>query len=763
MTDRRTYAMLLTDSLNTVKIAELIGKKIRKHPIGLIYLDIKRFGEIQKKYGQKTCDRILQQIRLLIVEIGKHGGTGLFAHRMLGDDVFLFLRLEADKPRQLVHRLYELASRIRDEAEQQLNRFVRLPEGRIELYAGVSLLDSGMHRDADSLLYSAVKHAIFEAKSEADRERTLERAEFFDILDRQAISAHYQPIVSLSTGEVYGYESLTRGPGESAFASPSRLFEFAEKEGSLYALEKVSREKAIRGFTSSDPGQKLFINLNANVIHDPNFTPGQTMKLLEQMNLTPQNIVFEITERQSIDDFATFTRVLDYYRKQGYRIAIDDAGAGYSSLQAIAELRPDYIKIDRSIIHGIDRDKVKEILLETLVAFAEKINCRIVAEGIETPDELTKAIRLGAHLGQGYLLGRPQAELTKVPRDVIELIHKHNASEEETVRSGVTIGNIVRPVKTFDEKTVVSDVVAYFNKFENESGAVIVRGNQPVGLIMREKLFQSLASQYGVPLYWKRSIRKLMDGYPLILEEHVVVETASRLAMARDQKRIYDFIVVTRGGDLAGVVTIQSILDTMTTAQIEYAKELNPLTGLPGNRQIERELQRRLSLGHPFSIIYADLDYFKWFNDQFGFQKGDRVIRFLADVLRQAVASRKTKGDFIGHIGGDDFIVITSCPDPADMCEEIIADFDRGMPDFYGDGEMREAAADRQGGVIPVRNRWGETVDAKGVALSLALLECDGDDLTCLSLDLIAKRAGELKQMAKDQLGSVCAQGKCRV
>jgi EAL domain-containing protein (putative c-di-GMP-specific phosphodiesterase class I) len=121
-----------------------------------------------------------------------------------------------------------------------------------------------------------------------------------------------------------------------------------------------------------------FINLNANVIHDPQFTPVQTLAFLEKMNLTPQNVVFEITERQSIDDYASFTKALDHYRKQGCRIAIDDAGAGYSSLQAIAELRPDYIKVERSIIYRIDRNKIKEILVETLAVFAQKIDCQLL-------------------------------------------------------------------------------------------------------------------------------------------------------------------------------------------------------------------------------------------------------------------------------------------------------------------------------------------------------------------------------------------------
>ncbi|GAX88870.1 GGDEF domain-containing protein [Effusibacillus lacus] len=760
MADRLSFLMFLSDSLNNMKFAEQISKELKRHPIGLIYLDIKHFGEIERKYGHKVCDRILRALKQLIVEASKSDKGEILVYKILGDDVFLFVRMKQDEAKIMKAGLRDVSQELRIELQNKLNQLKVLPED-IELYSGTSILNQNSKRSIDNLLYHAIKEAIFEAKSEADTEYTLLRAEFREILERKNITAHYQPIVSLSTGEAYGYEALTRGPKDSYFAAPTRLFDFAEKEEQLYALESIARERAIISFAGNDPFLKLFLNMNANVILDPQFTPGQTLKLLKKFNLTPQNVVFEITERQSIDDFSTFTKVLEYYRKQGYRIAIDDAGAGYSSLQAIAELRPDYIKIDRSIISDIDRDKIKEILLDTLIDFARKINCHIIAEGIETNEELTKVIRLGAHFGQGYLLGRPGAGFAGVSDQAVELIKKHRAPDLTSSTNTMTVGDIVRPIRMFEEQTLVSEVVEYFNKLPNESGVVIVRGKKPVGLVMREKLFQSLASQYGVPLYWKRSIQKLMDGYPLVLEESVPVETASRLAMARDQQRIYDYVIATREGEISGVVSIQSILDTMTDVKIELAKESNPLTGLPGNRRVERELARRIGQNKPFSIIYADLDYFKWFNDQYGFQRGDRVIRFLAELLQAATAIANVEDEFVGHIGGDDFIMITSHPNPSELCEHIIGQFDKEIRNYY-DQQLLEAL-DSGGGWLSVTNRQGEVVPAKGVCLSLALLECLGGDMSCLSLEVISKRAGELKKLAKERVGSVYVKGSCQL
>src|SRR5690606_35027366 len=160
--------------------------------------------------------------------------------------------------------------------------------------------------------------------------------EYESILRNELITSVYQPIVSLNSGEAFGYEALTRGPEGSHFHSPLRLFEYAEKHGSLYELDYLTRHRAIQGGSDLNERQKLFINIPSHIMSDPRFTPGQTLKKLQMHGLHPNNIVFEITERSSIEDFSAAKAVLNHYRNQGYQIAIDDAGAGYSSLQAIA-------------------------------------------------------------------------------------------------------------------------------------------------------------------------------------------------------------------------------------------------------------------------------------------------------------------------------------------------------------------------------------------------------------------------------------------
>jgi EAL domain-containing protein (putative c-di-GMP-specific phosphodiesterase class I) len=257
------------------------------------------------------------------------------------------------------------------------------------IYQGV-LRATGLIRD------SLIDQSDWELRFELDR-----------LLSESSIKSVYQPIMRLGDGRVFGYEALTRCPEGSLFEGPLALFQFAEKHNMAFALDRLAREKAIRHCPSLGAVQKIFINVTMGIINDPHFVSGQTVHWLNERGLYPGQVVFELTERSSIDDFDAAKKILGHYRSQGYEIAIDDAGAGYSSLQSIVELSPDYIKVDRSLVRMADKDEMKKHMLRTFVRFAKKMNIRTVAEGIERPEELRLLRAMGFDFAQGYLLGRP--------------------------------------------------------------------------------------------------------------------------------------------------------------------------------------------------------------------------------------------------------------------------------------------------------------------------------------------------------------------
>ncbi|MEB1806897.1 MAG: EAL domain-containing protein [Bacillaceae bacterium] len=302
----------------------------------------------------------------------------------------------------------------------------------------------------------------------------LYREEFFHIIANKQIETVYQPIVSLKSGDIFGYEGLTRGPKEGFFQSPIHLFEYAETNGQLFQLEKVTRELAIERSTMwMDGNKKLFININSQVMQDPQFTPGYTSQVLKRFNLSPSNIVFEITERSAIKDFMSFKQILHHYRNQGFQIAVDDAGAGYSSLQAISELQPDYIKIDRSLIQNIHREPVKEALVEAFVITANKMNSKVVAEGIETAAELKKLIQLDIDYCQGFFLAKPSYPVTGISAEAIDCLKEKKAAFQLN--------------KAFSCDTSIGDMINYFKATGTMNEHMIVHDNLVIGKVERRE------------------------------------------------------------------------------------------------------------------------------------------------------------------------------------------------------------------------------------------------------------------------------------
>lgn len=567
--------------------------------------------------------------------------------------------------------------------------------------------------------------------------------QFLDILRKKQVETVFQPIISLENGSIHGYEALTRTTSSHSHWTPKELFIYAARNGHLLDLEQITREAAFNRAVLHHPMQKMFINISADVINDPNFVPSHTSDCLRNSCLNPSNIVFEITERSSIDDYSKAKELLKHFRSQGFMVAIDDAGSGYSSLEAIAELRPDYIKLDRSMITNVHKDKLKEHIVELFVSFAQKLNIALVAEGIEQHGELEKVIRLGVSYAQGYFIGRPQPETAAEDVDIAAYVMDQKKNNSLTGGGSWKVGDLIRPIQCFQKGTEVSEIAEYFKRQGKLHGVVILDKKMPIGLLMRERLYQQLAGQYGYSLFWHRPVEQVMNKHPLIFEESASIDEVSKHATARKFHELNDFVIVTKDNQLAGVTSIRDILEHVTRVNLEKARVANPLTGLPGNRQIRNEFIRRLQLRERFCVCYADLDYFKWFNDTYGFQHGDEMIQYTADTLQHALGMCGKPADFLGHIGGDDFIIICQMEEPLRLCEEIIRRFDQSKHIFY-DSEEPLAVTDREGNPVP----------GDGVTLSLSLVICEAD--ADMQMEDISVAAARLKKKAKSQLGHSC-------
>lgn len=565
--------------------------------IWVLYLDIVKFQEIEFRYGYIICRKILAEIenelrRTLRKE--RH----LFLYSQLeskgGDDFVIYF-----VPGKNTHwKMKEILEQWVLPFEERLNRRIRkLVDQKIGLRSGLAQCINKIGRSADYLLYAAVKEAFLLNKSEPDPLFFDRREEISHLIEEPDtyLKAAYQPIIETKRGEVFGFEALARIPGSTNFNNIADLFPFAEKIGQLYPIETLCRRQAITFYPSiAQNKEMLFLNINPQVLIDPEFASGHTRKLLSEKGLAPQNVVLEITERSAIEDFATFRDALDHYRNQGYLIALDDVGAGYSSLQSVAELHPDFLKIDRSLIQGINADPIKWALLETFVTFSKRIGCRILAEGVETAEEMRTVVQLGVDYVQGFFVARPALERKSINSAVIEIldkIHLHKSIEPNPILS------MVEPLPLFNSNALVNSVETYFREHPRQWLVGITEDSRLVGVLQRDRLFAALATRYGVSLFSERTVPVLMDTNPLIVEDTTPLEVVSCLAMQRSDAQLYDGVIVANQHKPIGMVSVENLIKAISERQIQLAQGANPPTGLPGDLGIDQEIRQHLERG----------------------------------------------------------------------------------------------------------------------------------------------------------------------
>jgi len=744
--DKYTFRCQYLKSPALLRTIEACLKRLK--PVVVLYFDIARFHEIEQVSGHLVAGRVLAMfedtLKQIIPELFRDARV-LAVENLWGDDFVVLIVLEQEL---VLAKLKDVALvsciKIKENSKQEMLKMTGRP---LEVHAGYAVI-SYMSGNLESQLYNAVREAQGIAKGSMDLRKAQLLSEFNKLLEGSCFNVVYQPIVSLQSGCILGWEALIRGPRDSYFHSPDVIFPFAEEANLLYPLEKLCRQVAINQLGEIGPDQKLFLNVHPQILSDPNFIRGATMKMIKDVGLKPCNVVFEINEGHSINDFSGFNRALEYYRNQGFLVAVDDVGSGFSCLQSIAEIRPDFIKIDMSLVRGIHNNRVKRALLETFTTFAEKISCSIIAEGIEEEDELNALADMGVHYGQGFYLGRPAYPKTLLSEEVsAKMFRLASNSRNRTLKHAFPVGSIKENAVSVHKHTLVREVKQILDNDELLSGVVVVdNNNEPRGLVMRHLLYYHLGMQYGVPLYYDRPIATIMDISPLIVEEDTPIELVSQVAMNRDRVKLYDYIIVTKNNLLKGVVSVQNLLDTMTRIRLELARGANPLTGLPGNIAIEQELIRRKTESPLFSVVYIDLDNFKVYNDKYGFERGDNVILFTSKLLSSVINKYGSGREFLGHIGGDDFILVTERECTEALCKRIIKYFDRMIKSYYG-------PEDREKGGILGYDREGMEKWFPFMSISMAIIECGEGEIT--DLKVLSEKAAQLKCYAKSIPGSV--------
>ncbi len=405
----------------------------------------------------------------------------------------------------------------------------------------------------------------------------------------------FQPILSLSERRLVGYEALTRGPSNGPLHSPLPLFSIARSSGRLSQLELLCRRKACARFRDLKLEGKLFLNVSPESLLEPTHQPGRTLQLLQTFGISPSDVVIELTEQTPIEDFTLLDTALHHYRAMGFSIALDDLGAGYSSLRLWSELRPDYVKIDRHFIEGIHLDAVKREFVGSILKMAHASRAQVIAEGIEIPEELAVLSEMGVDLVQGYLLGRPNET---PPRDARALLPEVDSAGALLAEDQADLEPLLLEQPAVRDSTPIADVLEAFRAQANLNSLAVLDGHdQPVGIVHRHALSDTLLKPFAPELYARKPISRLMSDDFLAVERSQSLQQVSRLLTSRARQRIEEDFIITLNGRYLGLGRVIDVLKLITELKIRQARHANPLTLLPGNVPIQQCLSRLLQQG----------------------------------------------------------------------------------------------------------------------------------------------------------------------
>jgi EAL domain-containing protein (putative c-di-GMP-specific phosphodiesterase class I) len=414
--DLLRYEELLHDRLTgfpTLPVMMEQARELLDHrgELTILYIQFVWYEKIEEIYGWQKLDDVLESTAGGVSEFYRRhhaASKNLMMVSHIGDDDFILIteRPQGPAPNQPEKALKELTqnleSFLRERLEHDHSEDIASLCG---IYVGAATIFRNPKIRMERLIYRGIREASQAARGAKEWERSRKIADLKTLLREGAVFMEYHPIIITDNEEIYGYEALARGR-RSGLRSPEVLLEVAAEANLLWELSRLFRKRAIEGIKGElAHGQYLFLNVDPHDFNDPEFRDLTPESLgVDDPNL----IVLEITERTAIRDYPQFQEYIKVFRERGFRFAVDDAGSGYAGLGSIANLSPDYIKLDISLISNIDSNFLKQNLVETLVGFANNHGAQVVAEGVERREEFEIVKQIGVHLTQGFLFHKPQ-------------------------------------------------------------------------------------------------------------------------------------------------------------------------------------------------------------------------------------------------------------------------------------------------------------------------------------------------------------------
>ncbi len=564
------------------------------------------------------------------------------------------------------------------------------------------------------------------------------------VLQAGSLYPVFQPIVNLADASIHAHEALIRGPAGSALHTPDALLRAAAEEDLRYEFENACVAATLRTWGQMRGGGRLFVNISANALTRIFNLRGREglLRWILDLRVMPRTLVLEITEHERVDSMDRLAEVVQEIRSAGVSLALDDFGDGHSSLRLWSQLKPEVVKIDKYFTRNISAHGDKLRTIQALQQIATVFGSSLVAEGIETAEDLRVLRDLGIEYGQGYFLGHPDRK----PLKYLGVEPQRVLSERQVAvfpeLSRMSQGGHLRSLSLLRAPTVTpethNDALAeIFLEHPTLHAVAMLEGERPVGIINRAVFMNEYSKLYYREVWGRKPCAVHANLEPRLIEREHSVDELVGILTSQDQRYLNDGFIATENGRYMGLGTGDQLVRSVTETRIEAARHANPLTFLPGNIPISQHMERLLKKQVRFVACYADLNNFKPFNDYYGYWRGDEMIRLLARVAMEQCDSQR---DFLGHVGGDDFILLFQSPDWKARCERLVAEFGERALAMFDD-------AARERGGIEAEDRHGVMRFFPCTTLSVGAVAIDGAQFT--RVEDVANLAAMAKHSAK--------------
>ncbi len=558
------------------------------------------------------------------------------------------------------------------------------------------------------------------------------------------IKATYQPIVNLSSGETIGWEAFTRINDDNCFRFLYNIPFHTEATPFSTIIDKNCFENAIQKLGRIHSKHKVFLNIQPQSFQTNTFTPRNISDFIQKYGIKPFQVVFEISSRNSFQNDLSFWDLLDQLKHIGIQFALDDVGSGQSDFRWIADLKPQYIKLDRQFYQNALSETIMKVLLESLVTFCKKMNICMIAERLENLTEIELLVDMGILYGQGYYLARPYfPKKNAIPGHAVDIEKPSNRVKKcQLMKCNLPIEKYLRQAPVIQRKTTVLELKEIVSQCAHVT-AIIMDQGKAVGVLENQHVYQILCLHKEGAGSTIIDLAKYMERNFFVAESEMSAVDVVKMIAKQNMGLLNPPIVVMSKNSPVGIVSFVELQDVFIRYQIDEARDANPLSGLPGNMAIQQALDEYYRIGHPISLIYIDLDHFKVFNDQYGFKRGDQMLLQLSQILSWAIRRKGGEGDFLGHIGGDDFVIITTPDKAVGICQLVIKSFSRLRNGCYDTKEIKQ-------GYVDSHDRKGLRMQVPLAAVSLAIVDCyDRKEIAELPA-----RAASMKQYAKTISGN---------